>query len=196
MKCIAKKIIAYILPGVVCPTKRASFLDIGFGYGGHAGQPLNITKAVANGWDVYGIDKSRWSVAYIRKKYRYYPRLSLLRKDIRAGLVFEGWSFDLVTFNDILDFFWDEVPSELDRSRYDLFRECRRVLKTRGLLVLEDHTLGAFEFDFADNPSKSRSIAFYERWEKSLDILSIAEKAGLQVVYADKRTGRYAFRKI
>jgi 2-polyprenyl-3-methyl-5-hydroxy-6-metoxy-1,4-benzoquinol methylase len=104
--------------------RRGRLLDVGTA----AGSFLHV--AAAKGWDVSGCEPNRWLCEWGKSHYGL---------DLRAGSIgdqhYPDASFDVVTLWDVLE----HAPDPLD-----LLRECSRVLKPGGLLVVNYPDIGSW----------------------------------------------------
>jgi SAM-dependent methyltransferase len=103
---------------------RGRLLDVGTAAGSF------IHVAAQRGWDVQGCEPNRWLCDWGRTHYNL---------DIRPGTIFDqrypDASFDVVTLWDVLE----HTPDPLA-----LLRECARILKAGGLLVVNYPDIGSW----------------------------------------------------
>lgn len=114
------------------------FLDTIGKFHPHPGKILDVGTAGGSflyaakqrGWDVYGCEPSRWLCDWSKKHYGI---------DIKPGTIFEQKYqqnfFDVVTLWDVLEHTPD--PKEV-------LRECRGILKKKGLLVVNYPDIGSW----------------------------------------------------
>lgn len=97
-------------------SKPGKILDVGTAGGSF------LAAAKSQGWDVYGCEPNRWLAAWGKKNYGI---------DIKPGTIFDQKykkdSFDVVTLWDVIE----HTPDPLS-----VLKECNRVLKNRGVLVV------------------------------------------------------------
>jgi 2-polyprenyl-3-methyl-5-hydroxy-6-metoxy-1,4-benzoquinol methylase len=103
---------------------RGRLLDVGTAAGSF------IHVAATKGWDVYGCEPNRWLCEWGKSRYGL---------DLRVGSIgdqhYPDASFDVVTLWDVLE----HAPDPRD-----LLRECGRVLKPGGLLVVNYPDIGSW----------------------------------------------------
>ena len=103
---------------------RGRLLDVGTAAGSF------IHVAAQRGWDVQGCEPNRWLCDWGRTHYSL---------DIRPGTIFDqrypDGAFDVVTLWDVLE----HTPDPLA-----LLRECARILKAGGLLVVNYQDIGSW----------------------------------------------------
>ena len=100
------------------PVQGRRVLDVGCG----AGPGLRFF--VAQGSQAWGVDASSYA---LERAQALVPAARLVQADLRAGLPLAGMAFDLLVLGDVLEHVPDGVR---------LLRECRRVLRPGGTLLL------------------------------------------------------------
>jgi 2-polyprenyl-3-methyl-5-hydroxy-6-metoxy-1,4-benzoquinol methylase len=108
-------------------SKPGKLLDVGCGDGSR------LARLRALGWDVHGQDVDPDAVARARETFRVDAHLGPL-EDIR----FSEMSFDCIILNHVIEHAHDPVT---------LLRECRRILKRAGLLVVVTPNSRSFGHD-------------------------------------------------
>ncbi len=150
LKSMAKRLIRESMPGYdkwLSPTKKyagkllglffawqidvlvpyregGSILDVGCGNGQHTGWMVN------QGWDVYGVDLSPLACKQAQK-----AGLNTFCGEL-AGASYPSDYFDVVVVNHVLEHVCDPAG---------LLRECRRVLKPGGLIIVDVPNFGCFD---------------------------------------------------
>lgn len=97
---------------------QGRLLEIGFGEG------FFLNYAKNTGWEVYGIDISKWAVEEAKSKFG----LSNLYYGSLHEANFESSFFDFIHMNHVLE----HIPNLIDT-----LRELKRILKPKGLLIVE-----------------------------------------------------------
>ena len=92
-------------------TPPGRLLDVGYSVGGFADWFVRL------GWDCTGLDINE----------RHHPKVRTLQCDLNEGFPVEDEGYDLVTAGEIVEHMIDETA---------FVRECRRVLKPKGVLIL------------------------------------------------------------
>ncbi len=112
------------LRGIEKHARKGSVLDVGTAGGSF------LAAAKKRGWNVHGCEPNRWLASWGKRHYGI---------DIRPGTIFDqkykSNSFDLVTL-------WDVIEHTPDPSA--VLKECNRVLKERGYLVVNYPDIGSF----------------------------------------------------
>lgn len=97
-------------------SKKGRILDVGCASG------FFLKAAKDKGWDVYGVEPSKWFVDYAKEKYKI---------DVTCGTIFdtkyEDNFFDVITIWDVLEHTDDPMA---------VLNECSRVLKKGGILLI------------------------------------------------------------
>jgi len=104
--------------------KPGKLLDVGCGNG------VRLARLRALGWDVYGQDVDPVAVAYARESLGLETHLGQLEE-----MPFAEMSFDCITVNHVIEHAHDPVA---------LLKECRRLLKAGGLMVIVTPNANSF----------------------------------------------------
>jgi len=104
--------------------KPGKLLDVGCGNG------VRLARLRSLGWDVYGQDIDPAAVAYARDTFGLEAHLGRLE-----DMPFTEMSFDCITLNHVVEHAHDPVA---------LLKECRRLLKVGGLLVVVTPNASSF----------------------------------------------------
>lgn len=104
--------------------KKGKILDIGTA----GGSFLHVAKK--RGWEVHGVEPNKWLCKWGKKNYGI---------DIKQGTIFDNEFkedyFDVVTL-------WDVLEHVSDPTK--LLNECRRILKKKGILIVNYPDIGSW----------------------------------------------------
>lgn len=104
-------------------TQKGTILDIGCATGEF------LLNAQQEGWRGLGIEVSRWAAAEARKK-----GVEIIGSDLLTARI-ESHSVDVITLFDVLEHFHDPMS---------YLRECQRILKPGGILLIETPNTRSF----------------------------------------------------